>query len=120
MRTLILLSICALAALCGADSSESNEIDDVLFLGRRDANSFMKYPQLPNHWDSRDRYRSPRERTRERCEEYRPCERLARQVGLKRAFGKYFGSRRQRLSTSGRLRPRKHRASYYRNHHYRY
>nr|P83347.1 RecName: Full=Matrix Gla protein; Short=MGP [Prionace glauca] len=30
------------------DSSESNEIDDVLFLGRRDANSFMKYPQLGN------------------------------------------------------------------------
>ncbi|XP_041033890.1 matrix Gla protein isoform X2 [Carcharodon carcharias] len=119
MRTLILLSVCALAAVCTADSSESNEIDDVLFLGRRDANAFMRHPRPLNHWD-RDRYKSPRERTREKCEEYRPCERLARQVGLKRAYGKYFGNKRQRPIGYGRSRPRRHRASRYRNHHYRY
>ncbi|XP_078388006.1 matrix Gla protein [Cetorhinus maximus] len=120
MRTLILLSVCALAAVCTADSSESNEIDDVLFLGRRDANAFMRHPRPLNHWDSRDRYKSPRERTREKCEEYRPCDRLARQVGLKRAYGKYFGNKRQRPIGYGRSRPRRHRGSRYRNHHYRF
>ncbi|XP_038639966.1 matrix Gla protein-like isoform X2 [Scyliorhinus canicula] len=120
MKTLVFLSVCALAAVCTADSSESNEIDDVLFLGRRDAHSFMRQPRPPHHWDSRVRYKSPREMTREICEEHRPCERLARQVGLKRAYGRYFGGRRQRPSSYERMRPRKHRDTRYRNHHYRF
>ncbi|XP_067875910.1 matrix Gla protein [Heterodontus francisci] len=119
MGTLILLSLFALAAVCVADSSESNEIDDVLFLGRRDANTFMRQPRFTNHWE-RDRFKSPRERTREKCEEFRPCDRLARQVGLKRAYGKYFGNRRQRPSSYRRLRPRRHRGNRNRRQHYRY
>ncbi|XP_072348560.1 matrix Gla protein isoform X2 [Scyliorhinus torazame] len=119
MRTLVLLSVCALAAVCTADSSESNEIEDVLFLGRRDANSFMRQPRPPNHWD-RVRYKSPRERTREVCEEHRPCGRLARQVGMKQAYGKYFGVRRQHPSGYEGMRPRRHRQTRYRNRHYRF
>ncbi|XP_048377609.1 matrix Gla protein-like isoform X2 [Stegostoma tigrinum] len=120
MRTLILLSLCALAAVCVADSSESNEIDDFLFLGRRDANSFMRQPRLPSHWDSRGRFKSPYELNREKCEEFQPCERLARQVGLQRAFGKYFANGRQSTSGYRRLKPRRHRGSRNRRQHYRY
>ncbi|XP_067830411.1 matrix Gla protein-like [Heptranchias perlo] len=116
MRTLVLLSLCALAAVCIADSSESNDIEDVLFLGRRDANSFMRQN---NPW-GRNRFKSPREKNRERCEEYRPCDRLAQQVGLKRAFGKYFGDRRARPSSYRRLRPRRQRGNRNRRHRFRY
>ncbi|GCC37105.1 matrix Gla protein [Chiloscyllium punctatum] len=120
MRILILFSLCALAVVCVADSSESNEIDDLLFLGRRDANSFMRQPRVPNHWGRRDRFKSPYEINREKCEELLPCERLSRQVGLKLAFGKYFSNRRQRPSGYGRSKPRRHRGRRNRRHHYRY
>uniref|UniRef100_UPI00398E83BB matrix Gla protein n=1 Tax=Pristiophorus japonicus TaxID=55135 RepID=UPI00398E83BB len=120
MRTLTLLSLCTLAAVVIADSSESNEIDDLFFLGHRDANAFMRQPRPINPWESSlNRYKTPRELNRERCEEYRPCDRLARQVGLKRAYGKFFG-RRQQPSSYRQQRPRRQRAHRSRKQYYRY
>ncbi|XP_007908006.1 matrix Gla protein-like [Callorhinchus milii] len=105
MRILLLLMLSVLTAICVADSSESNEIDEALFIKRRDANSFVRQAKRHSPWESsRDRFKTLRERNRERCEEYRPCDRLARQVGLKRAIGKFFRSGRQRFSGYRRLR----------------
>ncbi|XP_072889536.1 matrix Gla protein-like [Hemitrygon akajei] len=90
MRTLILLGLCVLAAVCNADSSESNEIDDVLFLGRGDAYSFMR-PARQNYGWERPRVKSGYEMNREQCEDYPHCSRLMRPTRGRRAYNGFFG-----------------------------
>ncbi|XP_069765688.1 matrix Gla protein [Narcine bancroftii] len=119
MRTLILLGLCALTAVCVTDSSESNEIDDVLFLGRRDANSFMR-PAKQNYFWERLRYKSPQEMNREKCEEYWPCDLLARQVGHRQAYDRVFNNDRRSPSGPRQSRPFRQRGSRTRKHYHRY
>lgn len=119
MRTLILLGLCGLAALCAADSSESNEIDDAMFLRRRDAHYFMRPSRPSNPWE-RMRAKSPYELNREQCEEFRPCDMLARQIGHRQAYGRFFGNAQPQANGYRRQRSHRQRGSRSRQHYYRY
>ncbi|XP_078286778.1 matrix Gla protein [Rhinoraja longicauda] len=119
MRTLTLLALCAMAAVCVADSSESNEIDDAMFLRRRDANFFMRPARPSNPWE-RMRAKSPYELNREQCEEFRPCDLLARQVGHRQAYGRFFGNARSYSTGYRQQRPHRQRGSRSRQHYYQY
>ncbi|XP_051899140.1 matrix Gla protein-like [Pristis pectinata] len=112
MRTLILLSLCALAAVCIADSSESNEIDDVLFLGRKDAHLFVRPPRRNNPWERR-MYKAPYELNRERCEEFQLCNQPVGPVSSRRMYSRIFGNARQHARSHPRRR-NQNRKQYYR------
>ncbi|XP_062919450.1 matrix Gla protein-like [Mobula hypostoma] len=119
MRILILLGLSVLAAVCNADSSESNEIDDVLFLGRGDAYSFMRPASRWYPWE-RARVKPIYEVNREQCEEYPLCDHLTRQVNGRYAQSRRFGGGWMRPGSHGQLRPHRQRGYRSRKQYYGY
>lgn len=97
MRSLALLLVVALAiavtlAYDSYESHESNERYDP-FVNSRNANSFMLSQHRNIRMNERLRAKSPRERQRETCEDYNPCERYAFRHGWVAAYKRYFGKR---------------------------
>ncbi|XP_044157141.1 matrix Gla protein [Bufo gargarizans] len=99
MRSLALLLVVALAiavafAYDSNESHESNERYD-LFLNSRRANSFLpsQHRNVRMNERIRERAKSPRERQRETCEDYDPCERYALRHGWAAAYKRYYGKR---------------------------
>ncbi|XP_069824793.1 matrix Gla protein isoform X2 [Dendropsophus ebraccatus] len=99
MKSLALLLVVALAiavtlAYDSVESHESYERYDP-FVNSRNANSFMPSQQrnIRMHERIRERAKSTRERQRETCEDYNPCERYAMRYGWAAAYKRYFGKR---------------------------
>ncbi|XP_056381051.1 matrix Gla protein [Hyla sarda] len=99
MKSLALLLVVALAvavtlAYDSIESHESYERYDP-FVNSRNANSFMPSQQRNTrmHERIRERTKSTRERQRETCEDYNPCDRYAMRHGWAAAYKRYFGKR---------------------------
>ncbi|XP_043924103.1 osteocalcin [Protopterus annectens] len=104
MRTLFLLTLCALAVICfckrDADSSHSaqdshgSQSREAVVVRKKTANAFMKRHKR-SYYDYVERYyeqfKTPQERQREICEHYQPCDQMADQVGADEAYRRYFG-----------------------------
>ncbi|XP_077323579.1 matrix Gla protein-like [Lithobates pipiens] len=99
MKTLGVLLFLALVAVVtlAYDSHESHESYEHYdpFVNPRTANTFMRTQQRPSRMNERirERNKSPQERQREVCEDYKPCDRYALRHGYTAAYRKYFGQR---------------------------
>ncbi|KAM9325866.1 matrix Gla protein [Gastrophryne carolinensis] len=99
MKTLGILLVLALVAAISLayDSVESHESYERYdpFVSQRKAHSFMGSQGRGSRMNERirERNKSPQERQREVCEDYRPCERYALRRGYSAAYRKYFGQR---------------------------
>ncbi|KAM4651318.1 matrix Gla protein-like isoform 1-T4 [Discoglossus pictus] len=97
LQILVLLGLVLAVALAydSYESSESLERYDP-FVSRWNANTFMSSQRRDQRMNERirERTKSPRERQRETCEEYDPCERYALRHGFTAAYKRYFGQRR--------------------------
>ncbi|NXI52658.1 MGP protein, partial [Chloroceryle aenea] len=101
MRTLmilLLLAVLVMAATC-YESHESMESHEYLspFINRRRAHDFIQTDtraEAISQERIRERNKAPRERQREICEDYYPCEIYAFHHGYAAAYKHYFGKRR--------------------------
>ncbi|KAM3914214.1 matrix Gla protein [Leptodactylus fuscus] len=96
LATLLVVAL-AIAVTLAYDSYESHESYERYepFVSPRRANSF-----IPSHQRNiranerlRERTKSVRERQRETCEDYNPCERYAMRHGWVAAYKRYFGKK---------------------------
>ncbi|XP_067415180.1 matrix Gla protein-like [Emydura macquarii macquarii] len=101
MRTLILFTLLAvlMAAVFCYESHESMESHEFInpFTTRRNANTFMRNQQRRNYIAQeriREQNKSPQERQREICEDYKLCDRYAMRHGYAAAYKRFFGQRR--------------------------
>ncbi|XP_071983333.1 matrix Gla protein [Engystomops pustulosus] len=97
MKVLAGVLVVALAAAIALayDSYESHESYERYdpFVNSRRANSFMPSQNIRANQRVRERPKSVRERQRETCEEYNPCDRYAMRHGWVAAYKRYFGKR---------------------------
>ncbi|KAM5147894.1 matrix Gla protein [Mantella aurantiaca] len=98
MKTLGVLLVLALAAAVtlAYDSHESHESYERYdpFVNSRTANAFMSQRRNGKMNERiRERNKSPQERQREVCEEYKPCDRYAMRHGFSAAYRKFFNQR---------------------------
>ncbi|XP_018419903.1 PREDICTED: matrix Gla protein [Nanorana parkeri] len=98
MKTLGVLLVLALAAVVTLayvrdESRESLEVNP--FVSSRTANTFMSSQHRTSKMNERirERNKSPQERQREVCEDYKPCDRYALHHGYTAAYSRYFGGR---------------------------
>ncbi|XP_053577050.1 matrix Gla protein [Bombina bombina] len=97
LQVLLLLGLIVAVAIAydSFESQESFERYDP-FVNSRNANSFMNSQRRNQRMNERmrERVKSPRERQRETCEDYDPCERYAMRYGFNAAYKRFFGQSR--------------------------
>ncbi|XP_043924090.1 matrix Gla protein [Protopterus annectens] len=100
MRILIFVSIFLVfiaACSCYYESHESSESRErgKPFVTARKANSFINRREKSRYYERMsEQYKSPYEKTREKCEDYIPCDNYAARYGYRAAIQHYFNKRK--------------------------